>query len=77
MVNFVHKKKYLSRAIDYVNILHNANIEKLPLDKSNIESNAWLAGFSDAHGQFKISLKGNYGLNKSISLKTGRVKCIF
>jgi hypothetical protein len=71
------KVKYLYRAIDHVNIIHNTNIEKLPLDNSNIETNPWLSGFTDADGHFQISLEGNYGLNKSLSADRGRVKCIF
>jgi hypothetical protein len=34
------KIKYLYRAIDRINLIHNTHIEKLPLDNSNIESNA-------------------------------------
>jgi hypothetical protein len=34
------KIKYLHRAIDYVNEVHNISIEKLPLDNSNLGSNA-------------------------------------
>lgn len=81
MINLINGKfrtpkiKYLHKAIDRINIIHNTNIEKLPLDNSNIESNAWLAGFTDADGHFQISLEGIYGLNKSLS--RGRVKCIF
>lgn len=71
------KIKYLSRAIDHLNITHNANIDKLPLDTSNLESNGWLSGFTDADGHFQISLQGNYSLNKSVHLKRGRVKCTF
>jgi len=51
------------------------NIEKLPLDTSNLNSNPWLAGFTDADGNFIISLEGSYGLNDSKI--RGRVKCIF
>jgi LAGLIDADG endonuclease len=69
------KIKYLYRAIDRINMIHNTNIEKLPLDNSNIESNAWLAGFADADGHFQISLEGVYGSNNSLC--RGRVKCIF
>lgn len=69
------KIKYLHKAIDHINVIHNTNIEKLPLDNSNIESNAWLAGFADADGHFQISLEGIYGLNNSLS--RGRVKCVF
>jgi LAGLIDADG DNA endonuclease family protein len=65
----------LYKAIDHINLIHNTNIEKLPLDNSNIESNSWLAGFTDADGHFQVSLEGVYGLNKSLS--RGRVKCTF
>jgi len=81
MINLINGKfrtpkiKYLHRAIDHINLIHNTNIEKLPLDISNIDSNAWLAGFTDADGHFQISLEGIYGLNKSLC--RGRVKCIF
>jgi len=71
------KIKYLYRAIDHINLLYNVNIEKLPLDESSIESNAWLAGFVDADGHFQISLEGKYKLNKPLSFNRGRVKCIF
>jgi hypothetical protein len=46
------KIKFLYRTIDHINMIHNTNIEKLPLDNSNIGSNARLAGFADADGQF-------------------------
>jgi len=69
------KIKYLYRAIDHINLIHKTNIEKLPLDNSNIESNSWLAGFTDADGHFQINLGGTYGLNKVVS--RGRVKCTF
>jgi len=69
------KIKYLYRAIDHINLIHKTNIEKLPLDNSNIESNSWLAGFTDADGHFQINLGGTYRLNKVVS--RGRVKCTF
>lgn len=69
------KIKFLYKAIDHINLIHKTNIEKLPLDNSNIESNSWLAGFTDADGHFQVSLEGVYGLNKSLS--KGRVKCTF
>ena len=81
MINLINGKfrtpkiKYLYRAIDHINMIHNTNIEKLPLDNSSIESNAWLAGFTDADGHFQISIEGIYGLNNSLS--RGRVKCTF
>lgn len=69
------KIKYLHRAIDQINLKHGTNINKLPLDTSSLESNAWLAGMTDADGNFHISLEGVYGSNNS--LVRGRVKCIF
>ena len=69
------KIKYLYRAIDHINAIHNVNIQKLPLDKSDLSSNAWVSGFADADGNFIISLEGVYGLNNSLS--RGRVKCCF
>jgi hypothetical protein len=69
------KIRYLHRAIDYMNIVHNVNMKKLPLDNSSLESNAWLAGMTDSDGNFHISLQGIYGLNNSIA--KGRVICTF
>jgi len=69
------KIKYLHRAIEQINLKHGANIEKLPLDNSKISSNAWLAGFTDADGNFHISLEGVYGLNGSKA--RGRAICAF
>ncbi len=69
------KIKYLYRAIEQINLKHGTKIEKLPLDNSEINSNAWLAGFTDADGHFHISLEGLYGLKGSIV--KGRVKCAF
>ena len=73
------KIKYLYRAIDHLNLLYNTNIQKLPLDTSNIDSNAWLVGFTDADGNFSISLEGSYALvlweNKS--QKRGRLNVCF
>lgn len=47
---------YLYKAIDYLNLKYNLNINKLPLDKSNINSNALLAGMTDSEGCFHISV---------------------
>jgi len=81
MINLINgifrtpKVKYLYRAIYHINMIHNTDIEKLPLDISKIESNAWLAGFADAQGHFQISLHGVYG---SINyLSKAKVKCTF
>lgn len=69
------KLKYLHRAIDYVNEVHITHIEKLPLDNSNLGSNAWLAGMTNSDGNFHISLMGVYGSTNLID--KGRVICSF
>jgi hypothetical protein len=50
------KIEALHRAIDWLNNFSNCNINCLNLDQSPIESNAWLAGFSDGDGNFSINL---------------------
>jgi len=40
--------------IDWVNINHNSNINKLPLSTSPLNNDSWLAGFLDADGSFLI-----------------------
>lgn len=65
----------LHNAIDNLNKWRNCNLLKLPLDTSNLDSNAWLAGFIDTDGHFSIKLTGSYG---SDDLETrGRVQCVF
>jgi len=71
------KIEYLYRAIDYINIVHNANIKKLPLDKSNLLSNPWLTGMTDSDGNFHISLCGTYALTGSACKGRGRIICSF
>ena len=50
------KIEALHRAIDWINENDNSSIPCLSLDLSPIESNNWLAGFSDADGSFSITL---------------------
>ena len=50
------KIEALHRLIKWFNEHKNMNIEYLKLDKSDINSNAWLAGFSDADGNFNIHI---------------------
>lgn len=69
------KIEALHRAIDNLNKWRNALLIKLPLEESEIGSNAWLAGFSDADGHFSVKLSGSH---LSIDTNTrGRVKCVF
>lgn len=50
------KIEALHRAIDWLNNYSNCNINCLKLDQSPIDSNAWLAGFTDGDGNFSITL---------------------
>lgn len=50
------KIEALHRAINWFNDFDNRNINCLDLDQSNIDSNAWLAGFTDGDGNFSITL---------------------
>lgn len=50
------KIEALHRAINWYNDYYNMNIVPLGLDLSPINSNAWLAGFTDGDGNFSISL---------------------
>lgn len=43
----------------------NSNINLLPLDESPIDSNSWLAGFSDADSNFSITITTRKKNNKS------------
>ena len=62
----------LYKLIDWVNdsrtysSLIDNKLEKLPLDKSNLENNAWLSGFSEGDSTFQIRI--TEGLNIIISL---------
>lgn len=62
MINIINgymrtpKIEALHRAIKWFNEFHNTNIELLVLDLSPIDSNAWLAGFSDGDSNFSINL---------------------
>jgi hypothetical protein len=63
MVNSVHLKfmHCIKLAIDNLNKWRNANLLKLPLDTSSLNSNARLAGFIDTDGHFSMKLAGCYG----------------
>lgn len=65
----------LHKAIDNINKWRNANLLKLPLDNSSIDSNAWLSGFIDSDGHFSIKLTGSY-ISDDSNIR-GRVRCVF
>lgn len=69
------KIQALYKAIDNLNKWRGANLVKLPLDNSSIDSNAWLSGFIDTDGHFSIKLTGIYGSDDSVI--RGRVQCVF
>ena len=50
------KIEALHRAISWFNTYDNLQLECLNLDNSPIDSNAWLAGFTDGDGNFSINL---------------------
>lgn len=50
------KIEALHRAISWINVKDNCSIPLLGLDKSPLGSNAWLAGFTDADGNFSITI---------------------
>ena len=50
------KIEALHRAINWFNTYDNFQLECLNLDNSPINSNAWLAGFTDGDGNFSINL---------------------
>lgn len=50
------KIEALHRAILWFNVNRNTDIKPLDLDLSPIDSNSWLAGFTDGDGNFSITL---------------------
>ena len=50
------KIEALHRAINWFNKYDNCSIDCLGLDQSSIDSNAWLAGFTDGDGNFSVAL---------------------
>ena len=61
------------KLVDYLNFKKkNVSIKKLKLDSSSIDSNAWLAGFTDADGNFNLNIS-----NRKTGLKKKRVQIQF
>ena len=67
------KIEALHRAINWINENDNTSIPSLSLDLSPIDSNSWLAGFTDADGNFSLVISDQ---NKKGKLKT-RVQTFF
>ena len=68
------KIEALHRAIKWYKDFDNININPLGLDLSPIDSNSWLAGFTDGDGNFSINLT-NRKKNKVITTK--RIQVFF
>lgn len=63
-----HKINKLYELIDWYKLYHDINIKKLPLDTSDIGSNAWLAGFSDADSSFGVYLENKSNIKTTYRL---------
>jgi hypothetical protein len=61
------KIEALHRAISWINERDKSVIPYLGLDTSSLDSNAWLAGFTDANGNFSITL---YDRKKNKAIRT-------
>lgn len=68
------KLEALDRAIEWYNEFDGTSIKPLGLDLSPIESNAWLAGFTDGDGNFTINLINR---KKKGVVTTKRVQALF
>ena len=68
------KIEALHRAIFWYNEFDKTNFECLGLDKSDINSNSWLAGFTDGDGNFSINLTNR---KKRGEITTKRVQAFF
>lgn len=68
------KIEALHRMIDWFNKNMDSNIKPLDLDLSSIDSNAWLAGFSDGDSNFSITLTNR---KKKGNITSKRVQTFF
>lgn len=68
------KIEALHRAINWYNEFDKTNLECLGLDQSDIQSNSWLAGFTDGDGNFSITLTDR---KKRGEITTKRVQAFF
>nr|AVP25185.1 hypothetical protein [Pertusaria plittiana] len=62
------KIEALHRAISWINEKDKSFIPCLDVDSSSMDSNSWLAGFTDADGYFSITVYD--GKNKNKVVKT-------
>ena len=72
------KIEALHRAINWLNEFSNCKINCLNLDLSSIESNAWLAGFTDGDGNFSINYSnGKWGLSYKIAQSRYNLRLLY
>lgn len=64
------KIEALHRLINWLNAKNNSSIECLGLDTSNLNSNSWFTGFSDADSYFQVSLTHDKELNRIKNIKS-------
>ena len=64
------KIEALDRLINWLNNKKNSSIVCLGLDTSNLNSNSWFAGFSDADSYFQVSLIHDKELNTIKKIKS-------
>lgn len=68
------KIEALHRAIRWINEKYNSSIPCLGVDTSPLNSNSWLAGFTDADGNFYITV---YNRKKNSKLVRTNVQIFF
>lgn len=64
----------LHKAISWINENNNSSIPYLGLDTSSLDSNSWLAGFTDANGNFSITV---YNRKKNSKIVKTNVETFF
>ena len=80
MINLINgymrtpKIEAVHRAVNWFNEFDGYSLDILTLDKSDIDSNAWLAGFTDGDGNFSINLTNR---KKKGNITSKRVQIFF
>ena len=66
LINGTPKIEALHRAISWINEKDKSFIPCLDVDSSSMDSNSWLAGFTDADGYFSITVYDRKNNNKVV-----------
>lgn len=70
MINLIAVKIHqLHNLIDWINVNHSSNINKLPFNEGLISNDSWLAGFVDALAGFYIRNSNRIGLKRKIACR--------